>query len=87
MGRTKKIGISGRFGPRYGMKIRRMVAEIEEKQRKYHRCPSCGNIRVKRLGTGIWKCKKCGVTFAGGAYIPETGIVKVAESTIKISKR
>jgi len=76
--RTKKVGTSGRWGPRYGVKTRMQVAAIEKKQRAYHLCPRCGLIRVKRLGTGIWKCRRCEVIFAGGAYMPKA--VKVMKA-------
>lgn len=72
MGRTKKVGPAGRYGPRYGLKIRKAVAAIEKIQRKPARCPRCGYTKVKRISTGIYKCKKCGAVFAGGAYIIET---------------
>ncbi|OYT42112.1 MAG: 50S ribosomal protein L37ae [Candidatus Aenigmarchaeota archaeon ex4484_224] len=70
MGKTKKVGSAGRFGPRYGKKQRKIVAEIEKLQRKRHVCPRCGLPYVKRLSTGIWYCTKCGAKFAGGAYVP-----------------
>jgi large subunit ribosomal protein L37Ae len=51
--------------------------------RKPHRCPRCGFARVKRESVGIWKCKKCDYTFAGGAYTPITKIGIVAKRAAK----
>jgi large subunit ribosomal protein L37Ae len=70
MGRTRKVGSAGRFGPRYGRRVRATVAEIEALQRQKHVCPRCNLPHVKRLAKGIWICKKCGNKFAGGAYSP-----------------
>jgi len=70
--RTKKVGSAGRYQARYGVKSRMRVRDAEILQRVKHKCPKCGQTKVKRSGTGIWKCKKCGNTFAGGAYIPKT---------------
>jgi len=67
-----KVRTAGRFGVRYGRKIRKMVASIEEQTRAAHKCPRCGKKSVKRVGTGIWRCSRCGYTFAGGTYIPQT---------------
>jgi large subunit ribosomal protein L37Ae len=79
MGRTKKVGLAGRFGPRYGTKARKLFVEIESKQRQPHKCPSCGAPKVKRLGTSIWQCRRCGIKFAGAAYVPSTPAAKPAE--------
>ncbi|RLF51313.1 MAG: 50S ribosomal protein L37ae [Thermoplasmata archaeon] len=81
--RTKKVKSTGRFGPRYGVKIRHRVKEIEEKQRQWHLCPKCGRKRVKRESTGIWLCRKCGTKFAGGAYLPRTITGVEVEKSIK----
>jgi large subunit ribosomal protein L37Ae len=70
MARKKKVGAAGRFGPRYGRKVRLAVAEIEAVQRQRHVCPSCGTRAVKREAAGIWSCRKCGVKFAAGAWKP-----------------
>lgn len=70
MGRKKKIGSAGRFGSRYGKKVRSIVSEVERVQKQRHVCPSCNMPYVKRVASGIWKCKKCGVKFAGLAYYP-----------------
>lgn len=68
--RTKKVGAAGAFGPRYGFTLRRRYAEVVEKSRKLYPCPSCGAVKAKRIGTGIWQCRRCGTKFAGRAYYP-----------------
>ena len=70
--RTKKVGSAGRFQARYGVKSRTRIRNVESQQLLKHKCPSCGQKKVKRVSTSIWECKKCGIKFAGGAYIPTT---------------
>ena len=72
-----------RFGARYGRKLRKRVREIETKMKTKHKCPQCGRKAVKRSSTSIWECSKCGTTFAGGAYVPETPTGKIVKRTIK----
>ena len=67
---TRKVGSTGRFGPRYGVSVRRRVGSVEKKQRQKHECPSCSKINVKRVSTGIFKCSSCDYQFASGAYYP-----------------
>jgi large subunit ribosomal protein L37Ae len=83
LARTKKVGITGRFGARYGRKAKRSVKIIEENMKKKHVCPRCDRPYVKRVSAGIWKCKKCGVTFTGGAFVPLTPMAKTASRNIK----
>jgi len=61
--RTKKVGSAGRFKARYGVRARTRVRDVEIQQKKKHPCPKCGQNAVKR---------RCGNTFAGGAYLPKT---------------
>jgi large subunit ribosomal protein L37Ae len=70
MGKTRKVGVTGRFGTRYGVSLRRRTKEIETGVRSHHVCPSCESKKVKRVSTGVWSCQKCGYKFAGGAYSP-----------------
>lgn len=73
MGRTKSVGITGKYGARYGSTLRKRVRMIEERRRKAYRCPKCYTLgRMIRISIGIWKCRKCGYTFAGGAWVPRT---------------
>lgn len=81
--RTKKVGVTGKFGARYGVKAKNKYRKIEEKQRKYHVCPNCGHLKLKREGTAIWTCRKCGAKFAGGAYVPQTDTGAEVKKTIR----
>jgi large subunit ribosomal protein L37Ae len=68
--RTLKAGIVGKLGPRYGVRIRRRVQEVETLQKQRHSCPRCLARNVKRVASGVWRCRRCGLAFAGGAYRP-----------------
>lgn len=88
--RTKKVGPAGRLGSRYGVRARTKLRNVELIQKAKHNCPSCGHLKVKRISTSIWQCKKCGVKFAGGAYVPRTesgqNIEKILRGEIKASE-
>ncbi|MEA2055372.1 MAG: 50S ribosomal protein L37Ae [Candidatus Thermoplasmatota archaeon] len=81
--RTKKVGPVGRFGARYGVRAKSRVKNIEIHQKLKRVCPSCGHKKVKRLSTGIWQCGKCGVKFAGGAYLPKTEAGQTVEKMLR----
>jgi large subunit ribosomal protein L37Ae len=74
---------AGRFGPRYGRFIRKRIVEVEELEKATHTCPRCDRPAVKRKGTGIWECRKCGYRFAGGAYVPQTPTFRIAQRSIE----
>jgi len=84
LGRTKVVGIAGRFGARYGSTLRKRWKEVMEKRYSDHLCPFCGFTgRVYRVSVGIWSCKKCGSVWAGGAYVPRTELSKYFPKIVK----
>jgi len=68
MAHTKKVGMTGKFGARYGIKIRSDVLKVNEKKTK--ECPYCKKKSIKRTSAGIWECSKCKVKFTGGTHVP-----------------
>ena len=68
---TKKVGSAGRFGARYGKRVRSKVTEIEKRQKQKQRCPNCRRLTIKRLASGIYLCKKCNLKLTGKAYTLE----------------
>ena len=70
---TKKVGTTGRYGPRYGTKTKKVVRNIEKKAKEEKVCPYCERKALKRVASGIWYCKKCKTKFAGAAYFPKSG--------------
>lgn len=78
-----RTGSAGRFGARYGRVARKRISEIEADMNENHTCPDCGNDTVDRQGTGIWECGRCGYTFAGGTYRPQTPAGQTVKRSIR----
>jgi len=68
--KTKKVGAAGRFGSRYGKKLRTNFVNVEREKAAGRPCPSCLKNALKREAAGVWYCKGCGYRFAGKAYKP-----------------
>ena len=69
MGKTKKASIAGKFGARYGSKLRKQWLDLAEKQKGFVKCPRCETkLRNMRDHVGVWHCKRCGATWTGGAW-------------------
>ena len=64
----ENLGSVKRYGARYGRKLKLKLSKIETEQRKFHKCPYCNKIAVKRVAIGIWNCRKCNAKFTGKAY-------------------
>ncbi len=42
--RTKKVGIVGKYGTRYGSAIRKILKKFELQQHARYVCPPCGKV-------------------------------------------
>merc|ERR1712045_521596 len=67
--RTKKVGITGKYGTRYGASLRKTIKKMEITQHGKYTCSFCGKESMKRKAAGIWGCKSCRKVVAGGAYV------------------
>merc|ERR1711981_1335579 len=81
--RTKKVGIVGKYGTRYGASLRKLIKRMEVSQHKKYTNPLTGGETLKRQSVGIWACKKSGVKISGGAYEPETPTARTTKYGIK----
>eukprot|EP00884_Botryococcus_braunii_P020195 jgi/Botrbrau1/685/Bobra.160_2s0008.2 len=57
--RTKKVGIVGKYGTRYGASLRKQIKKIEVSQHSKYFCNFCGKFAMKRKAVGIWHCRAC----------------------------
>lgn len=83
--RTRKVGVVGKYGTRYGSSLRKQVKKMEIAQHATYTCPFCGKNSVKRTAVGIWQCraKTCAKTIAGGAWSVNTQAATSVRSTIR----
>ncbi len=82
MTKTRKVGSAGKFGTRYGMRVRKKWLEVDKRQKSLYECPVCRRRSVKRVASGIWGCRKCDTKFTGGAYIPVTSVANTVDRAI-----
>ncbi|OXA56979.1 hypothetical protein Fcan01_07761 [Folsomia candida] len=81
--RTKKVGITGKYGTRYGASLRKMVKKMEITQHSKYTCTFCGKDAMKRSCVGIWSCKRCRRTVAGGAWVYSTTAAASVRSAVR----
>ena len=82
--RTQKTGKTARYGPRYGVSVRHRAGKALDRVKRKYPCPTCQYQQVTRKASGIWFCKKCGHTFAGGVWEPYT---RASEANHRILRR
>ncbi|XP_075390840.1 large ribosomal subunit protein eL43-like [Tenrec ecaudatus] len=80
---TKKVGIMGKYGTRYGASPRKMVRNIEIRQHAKYTCSFCSKTKMKRRAVGIWHCGACMKTVAGGAWTYNTTSAVTGTSAIR----
>ena len=87
--RTKKAGITGKYGVRYGASLRKQVKKIEISQHARYTCSFCGKDSIRRWAGGIFKCKAktCGKTVAGGCWQLTTTAAATVKTTINRLKK
>ena len=85
--RTVKVGITGKYGTRYGAKLRKQVKAIEILQRTKYICTFCGKNSIRRTAVGIWRCRACRRNIAGGAWEFATIAAQTARTTINRLKK
>lgn len=83
--RTKKAGIVGKYGTRYGASLRKVVKKMEVSQHSKYFCEFCGKNTMKRHAVGIWKCKACKKVKAGGAYNLKYGTLNHTHGKVSIA--
>mmetsp|Transcript_20160 Transcript_20160/g.56774 ORF Transcript_20160/g.56774 Transcript_20160/m.56774 type:complete len:101 (+) Transcript_20160:67-369(+) len=81
---TKRVGITGKYGTRYGASLRKISKKYEIQQHAKYMCTFCGKENVKRLAGGIWQCKskQCKRTIAGGCWLLTTGAAATVKATV-----
>jgi len=81
--RTKKVGPTRGLEARYGATVRKRYIEVVSGLKKAHKCPQCSSMTVRRQSVGVWKCRRCGAVFTGGAYTPATKLGEIAKRAAK----
>ncbi len=72
---------------RYGVNLRKRYLAVAKEKKALYECGLCGRQAVKRISTGVWRCKHCGATFAGGAYNLKTEAGRTVERILGQMKK
>ena len=80
--RTRKVGIMGKFGTRYGAALKKMAKKLIESSASTYVCPFCGKDAIRRSAVSVWKCRRCQKIIAGGAWQLSTPSALSVKTTI-----
>ncbi|CAK9291951.1 unnamed protein product [Gordionus sp. m RMFG-2023] len=80
---TKKVGITGKYGTRYGASLRKTIKKMEITQHSKYTCVFCGKKNMRRTCVGIWACKSCKKKVAGAAYVYSSSAASSVRSAIR----
>jgi large subunit ribosomal protein L37Ae len=72
---------------RYGVNLRKRYLAVAKEKKALYECDVCSKKAVKRVSTGIWRCKHCGAMFAGGAYSFKTEAGRTAARILEQMKK
>lgn len=62
--RTKKVGITGKYGTRYGASLRKMVKKMEVTQHAKYTCSFCGKVSsCQNIYPNLKKCTKLSANY------------------------
>ncbi|MCL4400377.1 MAG: hypothetical protein M1348_00050 [Candidatus Parvarchaeota archaeon] len=53
---------------RYGVGVRNRLDDIRKMRTQKYKCPRCKKTAMKRLYSGVWRCKRCDLEIADNAY-------------------
>lgn len=59
------------------------MKKMEITQHARYTCTFCGKNTVKRAAVGIWTCRACKKTVAGGAWTVSTAAAAATRSTVR----
>jgi len=85
--RTKKVGIVGKWGTKFGATLRKIVKKFEITKKAKYLSPFSGKECVRREAVGIWKCKQTGRRIAGGAWTLNTAAAIAAKTNVNRLRR
>jgi ribosomal protein L37AE/L43A len=73
--RTKKVGIVGKYGTRYGASLRKQIKKMEVSQHSKYFCSCCGKVRAATARPGLQarggsnkRSSKCQLDFCGKRF-------------------